>query len=123
MNLRQIRALLGLAGFAFAAFPAVARAENRDYPIRPVEFTRVALDDAFWKPRIETNRRVTIPHALRMIEETRPGRQFPQGGTADAGGVPGYSLQRLRRLQGDGGSGVLAPPPPDPVASRQTPAT
>lgn len=70
MNLRQIRALLGLAGFAFAAFPAVARAENRDYPIRPVEFTRVALDDAFWKPRIETNRHVTIPHALRMIEET-----------------------------------------------------
>jgi DUF1680 family protein len=70
MNLRQIMALLGLAGFAFTALPAIAHTESRDYPIRPVEFTRVALDDAFWQPRIETNRRVTIPHAMRMIEET-----------------------------------------------------
>jgi DUF1680 family protein len=43
MNLRQIRALLGLAGFAFAAFPAAACAESRDYPIRPVDFTRVVI--------------------------------------------------------------------------------
>ena len=70
MARKHIGALLGLAGLAFASFPSTLGSENRDYPIRPVEFTRVALDDTFWQPRIETNRRVTIPHALRMIEET-----------------------------------------------------
>ncbi len=43
---------------------------KKDYPIRPVEFTRVKLMDQFWAPRLETNRIVTIPFALKMLEET-----------------------------------------------------
>ena len=42
----------------------------RDYPIRPVPFTEVTLSDAFWAPRLEINRTVSIPYALRMNEET-----------------------------------------------------
>ncbi len=41
-----------------------------DYPIRPVPFTQVELTDAFWAPRLEINRTVSVPYALRMIEET-----------------------------------------------------
>jgi DUF1680 family protein len=41
-----------------------------DYPIQPVPFTRVTLADAFWAPRLETNRAVSIPFAFRMNEET-----------------------------------------------------
>jgi uncharacterized protein len=41
-----------------------------DYPIRPVPFTQVRFTDAFWAPRLETNRTVTIPYAFRMNEET-----------------------------------------------------
>jgi len=41
-----------------------------DYPIRPVPFTRVTFADAFWAPRLETNRSVSVPYALRMNEET-----------------------------------------------------
>ena len=41
-----------------------------DYPIAPVPFTAVRLTDAFWAPRIETNRTVTIPAILRKCEET-----------------------------------------------------
>ncbi len=41
-----------------------------DYPIRPVAFTEVKLTDAFWAPRLETNRAVSVPYALRMNEET-----------------------------------------------------
>jgi DUF1680 family protein len=41
-----------------------------DYPIRPVPFTQVKLTDSFWAPRLETNRTVSIPYALRMNEET-----------------------------------------------------
>ncbi len=41
-----------------------------DYPIRPVPFTQVKLTDVFWAPRLETNRTVSVPYALRMNEET-----------------------------------------------------
>jgi hypothetical protein len=36
---------------------------SRDYPVKPVPFTAVHFHDAFWLPRIETNRTVTIPFA------------------------------------------------------------
>jgi DUF1680 family protein len=42
----------------------------RDYPIQPVPFTKVHLDDIFWAPRIETNRLVTIPFAFKKNEES-----------------------------------------------------
>lgn len=42
----------------------------KDYPIRPVSFTKVKITDNFWKPRLETNRTVTIPYAFKMNEET-----------------------------------------------------
>ena len=42
----------------------------RDYPIRPVPFTQVRFTDSFWAPRLEMNRTVSIPYALRMNEET-----------------------------------------------------
>ena len=45
-------------------------AVERDYPIRPVPFTAVKLIDAFWAPRIETNREVTIPYAFGKCEQT-----------------------------------------------------
>jgi len=43
---------------------------SRDYPIRPVPFTQVHVDDVFWAPKMETNRSVTIPFALKKNEET-----------------------------------------------------
>src|SRR6266849_3522887 len=41
---------------------------NHDYPVQPVPFTAVHLNDAFWAPRIETNRQVTIPFAFQQCE-------------------------------------------------------
>lgn len=40
-----------------------------DAPINEVPFTQVHLNDAFWSPRIETNRRVSIPSAFRECEK------------------------------------------------------
>ena len=40
----------------------------QDYPIRPAPFTAVHLNDAFWAPRLETNRAVTIPHAFGQCQ-------------------------------------------------------
>jgi len=42
----------------------------QDYPIQPVPFTAVKVEDDFWLPRIETNRTVTIPFAVEKNEET-----------------------------------------------------
>ena len=39
-------------------------------PIKSVPFTSVHLADRFWLPRIETNRRVTIPFAFAQCEKT-----------------------------------------------------
>jgi uncharacterized protein len=41
-----------------------------DYPVTPVPFTAVHLDDAFWAPRIETNRLFTIPFAFEQCEKS-----------------------------------------------------
>jgi uncharacterized protein len=58
----------------FGAFVA-ARAPSAvsvmsDYPIAAVPASAVTLDDAFWAPKLDTNRRVTIPHIMRENETT-----------------------------------------------------
>jgi DUF1680 family protein len=41
-----------------------------DYTITPAPFTAITFADAFWRPRLETNRRVTLPFNFRKCEET-----------------------------------------------------
>lgn len=43
---------------------------KRDYPIQPVPFTAVHVNDEFWAPRIEVNRKVSIPTAFDQCERT-----------------------------------------------------
>lgn len=40
-----------------------------DAPIKEVPFTQVHIDDGFWSPRIENNRRVSIPSAFKECED------------------------------------------------------
>lgn len=47
-----------------------------DYPITPVSFTKVNINDNFWKPRLETNRKVTIPYDFEKCEETKRIQNF-----------------------------------------------
>src|SRR5437763_16222495 len=47
-----------------------AAAPKRDYPIEPVPFTQVHVTDRFWAPKIETNRKVSIPTAFDQCERT-----------------------------------------------------
>jgi len=50
---------------------SVAGRLNRPLPpVHEVPFTQVHLSDAFWAPRIETNRTVSIPSALRECEKS-----------------------------------------------------
>ncbi|MBN2270916.1 MAG: glycoside hydrolase family 127 protein [Sedimentisphaerales bacterium] len=57
------------AGQQAAPAKADERKLMRDYPIEPVAFTQVKLTDEFLAPRIETNRKVSIPYAFGKCEE------------------------------------------------------
>lgn len=52
-----------------AALPA-QQSPKRDYPIQPVPFTAVHVNDEFWAPRMEVNRKVSIPTAFEQCERT-----------------------------------------------------
>jgi DUF1680 family protein len=53
-----------------------------DYPFQPVPFTAVRLNDVFWAPRIETNRKVTIPAAFQKCEESGRVNNFERAAQA-----------------------------------------
>ncbi len=50
--------------------PRTSVRPEKDYPVTPVPFTAVRIDDAFWTPRLEVNRTVSIPYAFQQCEET-----------------------------------------------------
>ena len=55
---------------SFALLFGVAYGQHLDYPISPVPFTKVKLDDRFWAPRLAKDKDVTIPIAFQKAEET-----------------------------------------------------
>jgi DUF1680 family protein len=61
--------MLALVGWA-ATQSNPTNPANRINPISAVPFTSVHLTDRFWLPRIEINRRVTIPFAFAQCEKT-----------------------------------------------------
>ncbi len=47
-----------------------------DYPIQPVTFNQVKLEDAFWAPRVKLNASLTIPYAFQQSEKTGRIKNF-----------------------------------------------
>lgn len=47
-----------------------------DYPIKPVAFNQVRLEDSFWAPRVKLNAELTIPYAFKQSEETGRVKNF-----------------------------------------------
>jgi DUF1680 family protein len=43
-------------------------AQQKDYPIQPVPFTEVHVNDNFWEPKMEVNASVTIPYVLAQCK-------------------------------------------------------
>lgn len=90
-----------------------------EYPIQPVPFTAVQVDDAFWTPRLETNRVVTLPHNFQQCDLTGRLRNFDLA----AGKVQGF-YQGLRFNDSDVYKVVQAAAHalatrPDPTLERQ----
>ncbi|MEP7318170.1 MAG: glycoside hydrolase family 127 protein [Panacibacter sp.] len=56
--------------FSLSVFCTVAAtAQKKDYPIQPVAFTQVHVNDLFWKPKMKINAEVTIPYILQKCKE------------------------------------------------------
>jgi uncharacterized protein len=77
-----MKSLAALSLFALACLVYSADAQTRDYPVKPVPFTAVHVNDGFWAPRIETNRTITIPYAFKKDEETGRIDNFIRAGKA-----------------------------------------
>ncbi|HKB45326.1 MAG TPA: beta-L-arabinofuranosidase domain-containing protein, partial [Chitinophagaceae bacterium] len=61
---------------AVVFYSAVLFAQQKDYPIKAVDFTRVKLTDNFWLPRIKTNHTVTIPASFERCDKTGRVKNF-----------------------------------------------
>lgn len=55
------------------------------YALTPVPFTNVQVFDQFWSRRLETNRKVTIPHCLKQCEITGRIENFEIAGKLKTG--------------------------------------
>ena len=66
---------------SLAALPPLAAQPARDYLVKPVPFTSVHVHDTFWAPRIEINRKDTIPFAFQKCEETGRVENFVRAAT------------------------------------------
>jgi DUF1680 family protein len=76
--------MIGMKPFVlFISFTVmlVANAQQKDYPIQALDFTKVKLQDRFWMPRIETNRLVTIPASFARCESTGRVNNFLMAAT------------------------------------------
>ena len=62
----------GPTAFLIVTVTALLAAQSRtaEYPIRPVPLDQVQITGGFWRPRLETNRTITIPHILQQNETT-----------------------------------------------------
>lgn len=84
--------LLGSASylvFGHQLPPSEPAEGKRDYPIKPVPFTQVHVNDQFWAPRIEKNRTVSIPTAFQQCERTGRIENFVRAAEA----IRGETLQ------------------------------
>ncbi len=61
---------------AVVFYSAALFAQQKDYPIKAVDFTRVKLTDNFWLPRIKTNHTVTIPASFERCDKTGRVKNF-----------------------------------------------
>jgi len=50
-----------------STYSHAASSEN-DYPLKPVPFNEVKLEDSFWLPRLKIQAEATVPHALNETE-------------------------------------------------------
>jgi uncharacterized protein len=93
---------------------AAPAAEFKDYPIKPVPFTAVRVEDGFWTPRMETNRITTVWYDFQKCEETGRIDNFAKAGKLMAGefrGTPFDDSDVFKVIEGAAYTLALHPDP------------
>ncbi len=91
-----------------------------DYPIKPVPFTAVHLNDEFWAPRIEINRTSSIPSAFEQCELTGRVKLFERAAAVLRGETnvdrrpPGYPFDETDLYKVIEGASYSLSVTPDP---------
>lgn len=85
-----------IVGFICMGCGEKALEKKGEYPVKPVAFTEVEIQDDFWLPRIETCCKVTIPFVFKKSEETGRIDNF-----AKAGGLMPGKFEGLRYNDSD----------------------
>lgn len=90
MRLIFSAAILALIFFVSCSIqPKEKKPEHAEYPINGVSFSDVQVNDIFWLPKIETNRKATIPASFQKCEETGRLENFLIAGGKMEGTVRG----------------------------------
>src|SRR5262245_27120968 len=93
---------------------AVLAADLQDYPIRPVPFTDVRVEDSFWSARMETNRVTTVWYDFKKCEETGRIDNFAKAGKLMPGpfrGTPFDDSDVFKVIEGAAYTLALTPDP------------
>lgn len=87
-----------------------------DYPISPVEFTKVNITDGFWKSRMDTVAKVTIPYSFAKCEETGRINNFIFAGGISEGkfkGMYGFDDSDVYKIIEGGSYSLMNQADPD----------
>lgn len=106
------------------AFQGAARLD-RDYPVQPVSFEAVHLNDTFWAPKIEVNRQSSIQAAFEQCEAS--GRvdnfiraaQVLRGETPASLRAPGYPFDDTDLYKVIEGASYTLAVRPDPTLEKR----
>jgi len=90
-----------------------------DYPVQPVRFTDVTFTDGFWAPRLETNRKVTIPFALQQNLDTGRVRNFEMAAVAQGAFCTRYPFDDSDVYKVIEGAAYVLASAPDPALDGQ----
>ena len=96
------------------AISIVTAAELKDYPVQPVPFTALRIQDSFWSPRMETNRLTTVWYDFKKCEETGRIDNFAKAGRLMPGefrGTPFDDSDVFKVIEGAAYTLALHPDP------------
>lgn len=100
--------------FCFSSALTASSAGLQDYPIRPVPFNAVRVEDGFWSPRMETNRLTTVWYDFKKCEETGRIDNFAKAGKLMVGefrGTPFDDSDVFKVIEGASYTLALHPDP------------
>jgi DUF1680 family protein len=114
------RQLIAAASVTLALGLSAHSQSKPDYPIKPVSFTAVHLNDEFWAPRIEINRTSSIPSAFEQCELTGRVKLFERAAAVLRGDAnvdrrpPGYPFDETDLYKVIEGASYSLSVTPDP---------